>query len=407
MDLLYLGICAANLAAAIYAGSRRDTGSLLYPLALSIWLCSEVTTQITENQWASAGYVLFYPLIFIAIPKLFAINQKGEIVRLLDGALLVLGFSTILSALLLRSISADFLHILYPICDLVILIAVLVAFVRRPINGRSLLLLFGFIFYTVTDFIYLIQVANGVYLSGSLLNYGWVISFLLITLSQFRRGIKSEPFPPIPIFYLSLSVIGSALILTLIALQTYQIPTFIIAPAVSTLLLSFLRMAIALKNSERASNESNLAKIDDLTGLPNRRWFIADLEKYQNGSIILMDLDGFKPDNDQFGHEVGDEILRQVSGRFQRALTENALLARLGGDEFAVLTHESYENAMELAMALRATLSYPFKVADNQINLDVSVGCVANDGRHDILARADTAMYQAKKSKVGVWAGGT
>ena len=407
MDLLYLGICTANLLGAIYAAGRRDTGSILYPLALSIWLTSEIATQVTEMQWASAGYVLFYPLIFIAIPKLFAINQKGELVRLLDGALLVLGFSTILSALLLRSIKADFLHILYPMFDLVILVAVLVAFVRRPINGRSLLLLLGFATYSATDFIYLIQVANGVYLSGSLLNYGWVISFLLITLSQFRRGIKSEPFPPIPIFYLALSVIGSAFILTLIALHTYQIPNFIIAPALTTLLLSFLRMAIALKNSERASSESNLAKIDDLTGLPNRRWFIADLDKYQNGSIILMDLDGFKPVNDQFGHEVGDEILRQVSGRFQRALTENALLARLGGDEFAVLTHEGYESAMELAMALRATLSYPFKVADNQINLDVSVGCVANDGRQDVLARADTAMYQAKKSKVGVWVGGT
>ena len=174
-----------------------------------------------------------------------------------------------------------------------------------------------------------------------------------------------------------------------------------------TLLFSFLRLALALKQSEVSAKESNLAKLDDLTGLPNRRWFIADLEKFKDGSIILMDLDGFKPVNDQFGHEVGNEILRQVSGRFQRAISENALLARLGGDEFAVLTHEDYESAMELAMALRATLSYPFNVGGNQIKVDVSIGCVANDGRQDILARADTAMYQAKKLKVGVWANGT
>mgnify|MGYP003341705644 FL=1 len=278
---------------------------------------------------------------------------------------------------------------------------------RRAITGKSLLVLLGFLLYFATDFIYLIQVANSSYKNGSLLKYGWVVSFALITLSQYRRGIRSEPFPPIPLFYLGISVLSSALMLTMIALKLYKIPNFVIGPALMTLLFSFLRLALALKQSEVSAKESNLAKLDDLTGLPNRRWFIADLEKFKDGSIILMDLDGFKPVNDQFGHEVGNEILRQVSGRFQRAISENALLARLGGDEFAVLTHEDYESAMELAMALRATLSYPFNVGGNQIKVDVSIGCVANDGRQDILARADTAMYQAKKLKVGVWANGT
>jgi len=119
-----------------------------------------------------------------------------------------------------------------------------------------------------------------------------------------------------------------------------------------------------------------------------------------------MDLDGFKPVNDQYGHEIGDEILKQVSTRFLRTLPEESLLARLGGDEFAVLTKASYESAMELAMALRATLSYPFNVGGEQIKIDVSIGCVSNDGRSDLMSRADTAMYQAKRAQVGVWAGG-
>lgn len=407
MDLFYLGAALAILALSIFARIKSESAGALLPLSIFSWLGSEIATQYSSSLWASFGYVAFYPIIFISIPKLFEIDQKNEIVRLLDGAVLVLGSSTVVSALLLRSIRADFLHILYPICDFVILIAVLVAFVRRPINGRSLLVLSGFIIYSSVDFIYLIQVANLNYRKGSLLDYGWILAFALITIAQFRRGIKSEPFPPIPVFYLGLSVISNALILSLIALRIYEIPTFVIAPALFTLFLSFLRMAIALRHSERSSHETNLARIDDLTGLPNRRWFIADLEKYRNGSIILMDLDGFKPVNDQFGHEVGNEILRQVSSRFQRAISDNSLLARLGGDEFAVLTHENYEAAMELALALRATLSYPFNIGSNQIKVDVSIGCVTNDGNQDILARADTAMYQAKKTKVGVWANGT
>jgi diguanylate cyclase (GGDEF)-like protein len=351
--------------------------------------------------------VLFYPLIFVAIPTLFEIESSGEIIRLLDGAVLVLGSSAIASAILLRHFKADFLQILYPICDLIILIAVLIAFVRRPINGRSLLMLAGIIIYSATDFIYLFQVNQKIYEFGSYINYGWLLAFLFIDIGLFRRGIRSEKFPPIPIFYLAISVLASSLILTAIALNYYEIPNYVIAPALATLVTAFIRMAFALQQSEKHAAAEVLAKIDDLTGLPNRRRFLGEIEKYQNGSILLMDLDGFKPVNDNFGHETGDEILRQVSNRFLKAIPENSLLARLGGDEFAVLTECTYEEAMELAMALRATLSYPFNVNGEQIRVDVSIGCVENDGKSDLMSRADTAMYQVKKGQVGVWAGGT
>lgn len=407
MNLIYLAICAALLSATFLARKRNGT---LYLFALAAWIASEVATTYLPSpliSWASAGYVLFYPLIFVAIPGLFEIDQSSEIVRLIDGAVLVLGSSTIASALLLRQIEADFLHLLYPVCDLVILIAVLISFARRPINGRSLLVLTGFLIYSATDFLYLIRVSHNSYQSGSYLNYGWLLGFAFITTALYRRGIKSEKFPPIPIFYLALSVISSALILAAIAMKLYQIPNFVIGPALATLFASFIRMAIALQQSERSFAEESLAKIDDLTGLPNRRRFISEVEKYSNGSILLMDLDGFKPVNDKYGHETGDEILKQVSARFLKAIPNNSLLARLGGDEFAVLTYESYEEAMELAMAIRATLSYPFNIGGAAISVDVSIGCVSNDGKSDLMSRADTAMYQAKRGQVGVWAGGS
>jgi len=385
----------------------RNRNGLLYLLALTSWVISEITTNIFLTPWSSAGYVLFYPLIFVALPSLFEIEQAGQLIRLLDGSVLVLGTSAILSAIFLRNFKSDFLHLLYPVCDIIILIAALVAFARRPINSRSFLALSGLLVFTATDFAYLIAVNNGNYQSNSVINYGWLIGFTLITIGQYRRGIKSEQFPPISIFYLAISVFGSALILTAIALNMYRLPKMVIGPALATLFASFIRMALALKQSEKNLATENLAKIDDLTGLPNRRRFISEVENYQNGSILLMDLDGFKPVNDNFGHQTGDEILRQVASRFLKAIPEQSLLARLGGDEFAVLTHGGYEEAMELAMALRATLSYPFNIDGEAIRVDVSIGFVSNDGKSDLMSRADTAMYKAKQAQVGVWAGGT
>ena len=405
--IIYIAICAVLLALTYLANFSKSKLGSFYFFALAAWVASEIASQIIDSKWSSAGYVLFYPLVFMAIPELFEISQKTEIVRLIDGAVLVLGSSTIASALLLRQIHADFLHILYPVCDLIILIAVLVCFARRPITARSLLVLIGFILYSTTDFLYLIEVTNGLYRFDSFLNFGWLLGFALITISQFRRGIKSETFPPIPIFYIALSVLSSSSILAAIALKIFQIPSFVIWPALATLLASFVRMAIALKQSEKSFAEESLAKIDDLTGLPNRRRFISEIDKYRDGSILLMDLDGFKPVNDHYGHETGDEILKQVSARFLKAIPNDSLLARLGGDEFALLTKAGYEAAMELGMALRATLSYPFNISGEQIKIDVSIGCVANDGRSDLMSRADTAMYQAKRAQVGVWAGGT
>jgi diguanylate cyclase (GGDEF)-like protein len=116
----------------------------------------------------------------------------------------------------------------------------------------------------------------------------------------------------------------------------------------------------------------------------------------------LLDLDGFKPVNDLHGHATGDKVLQQVSMRFARALPSGALLARLGGDEFGVLIEGAYEHSMDVALALRATLSYPFDIDNQHITIDVSIGVAENTGSPDLLRRADDAMYRAKREGLGV-----
>ena len=200
----------------------------------------------------------------------------------------------------------------------------------------------------------------------------------------------------------------SATLLAINALRPGYFPGFIIVPTISTLLLAFFRMTIALRQAKSIGNERVLARTDDLTGLPNRRRFIAELNlisKTPNieSALLLLDLDGFKPINDKYGHEVGDELLRQVSQRFSRALPSGSLLARLGGDEFGAIIRGDRAMTIEVAQALRATLSYPFAINSAEIKVGVSVGHVNNDGSPDLLRRADNAMYQAKNQSLGVW----
>ena len=117
---------------------------------------------------------------------------------------------------------------------------------------------------------------------------------------------------------------------------------------------------------------------------------------------MFFDLDRFKTINDSLGHDIGDHLLQRVSGRITALLDANSLLARLGGDEFGVLYEGGHDSAVEVALALRATLSYPFHIDNKEIQLGVSIGVAKNNGEKDLLLRADNAMYAAKRQALGV-----
>ena len=169
---------------------------------------------------------------------------------------------------------------------------------------------------------------------------------------------------------------------------------------------AFIRMGVAINDARNMSNEQILARTDELTGLANRRKFMTDFAEFSEGqgSVLILDLDGFKPVNDQYGHDVGDQLLIQVARRFERVIPSGSLLARLGGDEFGALVKGV--DGYEVALALRATLSYPFQIESQDFRLDVSIGEAINiPGQipsEQLLRRADVAMYEAKRSKSGI-----
>lgn len=165
-----------------------------------------------------------------------------------------------------------------------------------------------------------------------------------------------------------------------------------------------------LKESEKKLR--TMAHYDALTGLPNRVLFAERLlqsmaqarrHKYQLG-VIYIDLDEFKPVNDAFGHDAGDELLIEMGRRMRTVLREEDTLARLGGDEFAAIAVDVGGSAAleTLLDRLLKAVAEPAWVADHSVEVSISVGYTLYPQPEELdadqlLRQADQAMYQAKR----------
>lgn len=161
-----------------------------------------------------------------------------------------------------------------------------------------------------------------------------------------------------------------------------------------------------------------LAEHDPLTGLYNRHRFQEHLEwmirsAHRNKSrfaVLYFDLDDFKYINDTFGHRAGDTVLVRTAGEVSALVRANDLFARLGGDEFAILTELRSNNKPEkLAERIAQTVSStPFRFHGDSFRLTTSIGITVypthGDNAQDLVAHADTAMYQAKNAGKNTWA---
>ncbi len=152
-----------------------------------------------------------------------------------------------------------------------------------------------------------------------------------------------------------------------------------------------------------------LADTDALTGLDNRRAFTAILDASvaaQGGnpafSVAMLDLDGFKPANDRFGHAAGDAILVEVARRLRTICADCRSIARIGGDEFAVIleTRGCTATAQATADAARAILALPYVYGGEMIGVSASVGLAhypsGADTASALLSAADEALYAEK-----------
>ncbi|GAA2010343.1 diguanylate cyclase [Nakamurella flavida] len=150
------------------------------------------------------------------------------------------------------------------------------------------------------------------------------------------------------------------------------------------------------------------ARTDVLTGLPNRAVLLDRLNRALGGrspdpvGVLFVDLDGFKAVNDTWGHDAGDELLRQIAARLSVTVRAVDLVVRLGGDEFVVLCEDVGTTAEldALARRIRAAIREPVVVDGHVLTVMASVGVTAGKdvSARDLLVRADRAMYSAKRA---------
>lgn len=179
----------------------------------------------------------------------------------------------------------------------------------------------------------------------------------------------------------------------------------------------FTRMIRARQKTQELSNENlRLANLDSLTDLPNRRAFFAHLDEafvsaHARGcrlALGIIDLDGFKPVNDLYGHAAGDRLLVEVAARLSAVCrAEKAFLSRLGGDEFAYVVMDAGDDAVlitqgeEISSILRSTFNLP--QANVQITGSVGIAVYPEmaSSFQQLFERADYALYHGKSSRRG------
>jgi len=168
--------------------------------------------------------------------------------------------------------------------------------------------------------------------------------------------------------------------------------------------------AAAIQNASYFDRMKQLAYVDGLTGIHNRRYFemrvVEELERagrFQGRmSIIMVDIDNFKRLNDEFGHLLGDEVLRSVSTIMKQQLRKVDLVCRYGGEEFAIVVAEtSGENALRVAEKLRRQVEgHHFPGVPRPVTISCGVADYPTHGitRDEVVAAADNALYQAKQA---------
>jgi diguanylate cyclase (GGDEF)-like protein len=169
-------------------------------------------------------------------------------------------------------------------------------------------------------------------------------------------------------------------------------------------------LTFAIERKRREQRLIYRAHFDQLTGLANRSHFEEQLERMLSrcrrnrrpAAVLFADLDGFKPINDQYGHDTGDLLLQQVAGRLRGLVRDFEPVARLGGDEFAVALSDlsAATDSAKVADRICKELTAPFFVRERRLTISTSIGIASYpedaDSASELIKRADEAMYRAK-----------
>ncbi|WP_436534573.1 diguanylate cyclase domain-containing protein [Actinoplanes sp. HUAS TT8] len=447
---LYGTLCA-SFAARRHRGSVRagwaliGTGTGLWGAGQIVWCWYELIGHrpMPYPSLADVGYLGSLPLTAIGLALLSAARQ-GRWRMALDAtmmsvSLLAVSWAFVLGPLV-RSDKSDpevwMIGIAYPIGDVGVMTMALLVFghVRQSLRGSVALLVTGAVSLSLAHGVYAFQVMAGTYVAGTWLDFGWFGGYLLIGLaatsasqgpSRERRAAR-QTWLALPYFPLTAALLTSVIT----AIRAGRPETFLFCLTLILVVLVVVRQLIGAADNrtltaqlsgmldQLRSRESQLryqAFHDGLTGLANRAFFteqaVAAVQRQdltdEPVAAVFVDLDGFKPVNDRYGHHAGDLLLVLVADRLRGCVRESDTVARLGGDEFAVLVEglQDRSDATAIADRIVSVLAEPFELLDHTVRIGASVGVAVRD-RHsgdadDLIRHADTAMYQAKNAGKG------
>lgn len=190
------------------------------------------------------------------------------------------------------------------------------------------------------------------------------------------------------------------------------LPNTFDAGDVTTLQMLADFVASAINRASIFDDAARLASTDGLTGLANRRAMIEYLaegleqiaRREDNLAVLFIDLDGFKPINDTYGHGTGDEVLIIISKRLHGCCRDTDFVARVGGDEFCVIAPGCKDAALDaMVERIRSSVEAPLRLRSTpeRLRVGASIGIATArgiDDPHSLVARADAAMYAVKRT---------
>jgi diguanylate cyclase (GGDEF)-like protein len=391
----------------------------------SFWLgnlSNPPVPSVSDGLWLS-----LYPLSYAGIVGIARAHgdRKTPAGVWLDGIIAGAGLAALGATLVFRPILASAsgntaavaTELAYPIADLLLAALVVGVLALRGwrIDRMWGLLGAGFLLLAVADCLFAVQVADGSTNTNPVTNLLYISAIALLGVAAWQPDSQARP-----------RIAGRSVLLvpagfTLVALgilfydHVHRLDPLAFGLAALTLVAAVVRMALAFHDLRGLADARAAATTDELTGLGNRRLFIARVHsaiataepRGKSVSVLLLDIDNFKQLNDTLGHSAGDELLRRIGPRLMATLRDGDTVARLGGDEFAILLdgEPTEKEAARIAAKLLRALREPFEVHGLALRITASVGIAtypADAGdTEELMKRADVAMYEAKASRNG------